>query len=177
MSQCHLSPSSSSQQAASPSPIYWNCDHAMALLPLPDLVLVGLDAEYLEEGAHYGRAGCHVVAPISNPSRNEWQCAVAVLSTNGGGATTTTTTNTYTTTDNTNKNQQKNILVEFDNDDDEDEDEEDYQERDETEENDSDDADEDMEEAENDQDIYENYRVLGGTQNDTQLSQSTRLSA
>ena len=161
MSQCHLSPSSSSQQAASTSPIYWNCDHAMALLPLPDLVLVGLDAEYLEEGAHYGRAGCHVVAPISNPSRNEWQCAVAVLNIDGGA---------NTKTDITNNSQQEKILVEFDNDD-----EEDYQERDDTEENDN--EDEDMEEAENDQDIYENYRVLGGTQNDTQLSQTTQLSA
>jgi len=51
----------------------------MALCPLPDLMVLGLDAEYLEDGAYYGRAGCRVVAPISNPSKNEWQCSVVTL--------------------------------------------------------------------------------------------------
>eukprot|EP00531_Pseudo-nitzschia_arenysensis_P009569 CAMPEP_0116141560 /NCGR_PEP_ID=MMETSP0329-20121206/14445_1 /TAXON_ID=697910 /ORGANISM="Pseudo-nitzschia arenysensis, Strain B593" /LENGTH=698 /DNA_ID=CAMNT_0003636747 /DNA_START=36 /DNA_END=2132 /DNA_ORIENTATION=- len=145
LSQCHLSPSSSSQQASatSCSPIYWNYDHSMALYPVPDLMILGLDAEYLEEGANYGRAGCHVVSPISNPSRNEWQCSVTTLGSNN------------------------NVYVEFD---DTDEDEE--------EEMGVVDEIEEMEVAEpsqTDEEIYEKYRVLAGTQ-DTQLSQ-TQLSA
>lgn len=120
MSQCHLS--NGHQQTV---PIYWKYDHAMSLVPLPDLVIVGLDAEYLEEGSLYGRAGCRFVAPISNPSRGEWQCAVAVLS----------------------RKAEKGIHVEFDNDDDGDD-----------------------EEMEDSQEMYENYRILGGTQT-TELSQ------
>ena len=157
MSQCHLSPSSSSQQAAatSCSPIYWNYDHSMALYPLPDLMILGLDAEYLEDGAHYGRAGCRIVSPISNPSRNEWQCSVTTLG------------------------KRDKIYVEFDNADDGDEDEEE-----ELMEAVDDNEDEEMMEAsaaaaaepsQTDEEIYEKYRVLAGTQN-TQLSQ-TQLSA
>eukprot|EP00536_Pseudo-nitzschia_multiseries_P009432 jgi/Psemu1/200694/e_gw1.262.9.1 len=146
LSQSHLSPSSSSQQAASASPIYWNYDHAMALLPLPDLIVAGLDAEYLEEGTDYystsTSTGCRVVAPVSNPSRNEWQCALAVLG----------------------RRANSKIHVEFDND-------EDYY---------DDEADEiDYEPSpRTEQEIYDNYRALGGsqTQTDTQLSQ-TQLSA
>lgn len=148
MSQCHLSASSSSQQAASTScsPIYWNYDHAMTLYPLPDLMILGLDAEYLEDGAHYGRAGCRVVSPISNPSRNEWQCSVTTLG----------------------KRHDK-IYVEFDNNDDDDEDEE------ETKVVDDDDKMEVTEPSQTNEEIYEKYRDLGGTQ-DTQLSQM-KLSA
>jgi hypothetical protein len=155
MSQCHLSPSSSSQQAAatSCSPIYWNYDHSMALYPLPDLMILGLDAEYLEDGAHYGRAGCRIVSPISNPSRNEWQCSVTTLG------------------------KRDKIYVEFDNADDGDDEEEE-----ETMEAVDNDEEEEMMEAaaaaepsQTDEEIYEKYRVLAGTQN-TQLSQ-TQLSA
>ena len=108
LSQCHLSPSSSSQQAAatSCSPIYWNYDYAMSLYPLPDLMILGLDAEYLEDGAHYGRAGCRIVSPISNPSRNEWQCSVTTMG------------------------RKDKIYVEFDNADDDDEDEAEMEEAD-----------------------------------------------
>lgn len=146
MSQCHLSPSSSSQQAAATScaPIYWNYDHAMALYPLPDLMILGLDAEFLEDGAHYGRAGCRIVSPISNPSRNEWQCSVTTLG------------------------KRNKIYVEFDNADDDDE-EEDME---------TANGDEEMEAAtpsQTDEEIYEKYRVLAGTQ-DTQMS-LTQLSA
>ena len=145
MSQCHLSPSSSSQQAAatSCSPIYWNYDYSMSLYPLPDLMILGLDAEYLEDGAHFGRAGCRIVAPISNPSRNEWQCSVTTLG------------------------RKDKIYVEFDNANDIDDEEE----------MGAVDGDEEMEAAEasqTDEEIYEKYRVLAGTQ--TQLSQ-TQLSA
>lgn len=145
LSQCHLSPSSSSQQAAatSCSPIYWNYDHAMALYPVPDLMILGLDAEYLEEGANYGRAGCHVVSPISNPSRNEWQCSVTTLGSNN------------------------NLYVEFDTTDDDEE--EGMGVVDEIEEVDV------AEPSQTDEEIYEKYRVLAGTQ-DSQLSQ-TQLSA
>ncbi len=146
LSQCHLSPSSSSQQAAatSGSPIYWNYDYSLSLYPLPDLMVLGLDAEYLEDGAHYGRAGCRIVSPISNPSRNEWQCSVTTMG------------------------RKDKIYVEFDNADDDDDDDEDEAEME--------DVDDQMEEVpQTDEEIYEKYNALVGTQ-DTQFSQ-TQLSA
>ena len=117
----------------------------MSLYPLPDLMILGLDAEYLEDGAHYGRAGCRIVSPISNPSRNEWQCSVTTLG------------------------RKDKIYVEFDNADDDDDEEE--------EEVEMEAADEEMEVVapETDQEIYEKYNALVGTQ-DTQFSQ-TQLSA
>ena len=156
LSQGHLSPSSSSQQAASTScaPIYWNYDHSMTLYPLPDLMIVGLDPEYLDTGFDNntesevgGRTvGCRVVSPASKPSQNEWECSLTTLRSNKKG------------------NKLK-LDVEFlkNNDDDDD---------------DSDSDDDDVEEGEkekqdqenqNDEEIYENYHMLGGTQ--TQQSQ------
>ena len=44
-------------------PIYWNFDHAMRLIPLPDLMIVGLDSDHTEEGLEYVRAGCRVLVP------------------------------------------------------------------------------------------------------------------
>ncbi|OEU21492.1 DNA_pol_E_B-domain-containing protein [Fragilariopsis cylindrus CCMP1102] len=89
LSQGHLSPSSSSQQAASTScaPIYWNYDHSMTLYPLPDLMIVGLDPEYLDTGfdnnteSEVGsrNVGCRVVSPASKPSQNEWECSLTIL--------------------------------------------------------------------------------------------------
>jgi hypothetical protein len=157
LSQGHLSPSSSSQQAASTScaPIYWNYDHSMTLYPLPDLMIVGLDPEYLDTGFDNidsevgGRnVGCRVVSPASKPSQNEWECSLTTLRSNKKG------------------NKLK-LDVEFlkNNDDDDDDD-------------DSDSDDDDVEEGEKgkqdqenqkDEDIYENYHMLGGTQ--TQQSQ------
>jgi len=154
MSQCHLSPSSSSQQAASTScsPIYWNYDHAMAIYPLPDLMILGLDAEFLGDGTHFGRAGCRIVSPISNPSQNEWQCCITTLG-----------------------KKQGKIYVEFDNGDDEEEDEL-------SEEMEQVDDDEEMgateptqtEPTQTEEEIHEKYHALVGTQ-DTQFSQ-TQLS-
>jgi hypothetical protein len=84
------------------------------------------------------------VSPISNPSRNEWQCSVTTLG------------------------KRNKIYVEFDNADDDDE-EEDME---------TANGDEEMEAAtpsQTDEEIYEKYRVLAGTQ-DTQMS-LTQLSA
>ncbi|VEU36387.1 unnamed protein product [Pseudo-nitzschia multistriata] len=181
LSQSHLSPHS--LLAPSSGPVYWRCDHSMGLVPLPDLVVLGLDAEYLEEGVHYGRAGCRFVAPLSNPSRGEWQCAVAVLGRTGAGGTDPSAV-------------RAGLHVEFDNDDESDgesdgesesDDEMEGREREEpgdeataNKENDDDDDDDDssLEPTQaTDRDIFERYRALGGTQTDTQLSQSTQLSA
>merc|ERR1740133_252045 len=127
----------------------------MTLCPLPDLMIVGLDPEYLDTGFDNtesevgGRnVGCRVVSPASKPSQNEWECSLTTLRSNKKG------------------NKLK-LDVEFlkNNDDDDD---------------DSDSDDDDVEEGEkekqdqenqnqNDEEIYENYHMLGGTQ--TQQSQ------
>jgi len=160
LSQGHLSPSSSSQQAASTScaPIYWNYDHSMTLYPLPDLMIVGLDPEYLDTGFDNtevgevvggGRnVGCRVVSPASKPSQNEWECSLTTLRSNKKG------------------NKLK-LDVEFlnNNDDDDDSDSDD----DDDVEKEKEKQDQDQENNQKDEDIYENYHMLGGTQ--TQQSQ------
>lgn len=56
-------------------PIYWNFDHAMRLVPLPDLIVAGLDSDYAEEGLEFRRAGCSILAP---PCRGDFQNWVKV---------------------------------------------------------------------------------------------------
>ncbi len=56
LSQGHLSPQ---------APIYWNYDHGLAIYPLPDLMLLGLE-EGEEKIQSYAEAECQVVAPGSH---------------------------------------------------------------------------------------------------------------
>jgi len=190
--QGHLSPSSSSQQAASTAcaPIYWNYDHAMTVYPLPEVLLVGLDPEYLDtgfdnqvedlssttttnggqteigmggSGAGAG-SGCRVISPASKPSQNEWECSVITLGTDQGG--------------------KNHVNVEFwkndEDEDDDDEEEEDYVEKKRVEEDNQDNDEEQQQQQqqqhknEEDEELYENYRMLGGTQ--TSQSQQQQLS-
>jgi DNA polymerase epsilon subunit 2 len=60
LSQGHIMPASTSTML---QPIYWNFDHAMQLNPLPDLMIVGLDTDYAEDGLEYVRSGCRILAP------------------------------------------------------------------------------------------------------------------
>ena len=59
LSQGHLMPAST---ATTLNPIYWNFDHAMRLVPLPELMVVGLDSDYGEKGLEFRQSGCRVVA-------------------------------------------------------------------------------------------------------------------
>lgn len=68
LSQGHIMPASTSITL---HPIYWNFDHAMRLTPLPDLMIVGMDADYAEEGLEYVRSGCRVLAPPSQEQQGQ----------------------------------------------------------------------------------------------------------
>jgi DNA polymerase epsilon subunit 2 len=69
LSQGHIMPASTSTTL---QPIYWNFDHAMQLNPLPDLMIVGLDTDYGEEGLEYVRSGCRILAPPCRDHFHNW---------------------------------------------------------------------------------------------------------
>jgi DNA polymerase epsilon subunit 2 len=79
LSQGHIMPASTS---ATMHPIYWNFDHAMRLTPLPDLMLVGLDPDYTENGLEFVRADCRVLVP---PSRENFDNLLHITLSNADG--------------------------------------------------------------------------------------------
>jgi DNA polymerase epsilon subunit 2 len=82
LTQGHVMPASPSTTL---HPVYWNFDHAMRLIPVPDLIIVGLDADQTNQELEFDfvEAGCNVlVLPTREGFKNLLKVTIPPLDSN-----------------------------------------------------------------------------------------------